>query len=329
MTGLSLRLAGLALALGLAAACAGGSDALAAAPKSKFEQAKIKAGLIYRKYYKAAFDSSLLGPEYKEVHEEAARLRGELDKALEEAADLDPHVRRAEAALERARDKPQDKQDASEIAARTEDLQIVRQRARADVELEANNHVYDTADDDDEAPKKAAVTCGAIDQNRAAELQKRIGIYEKRLADTQQEAKNINDALVNESKNLSELDKIELRRKLAVVERRIDRIKHDIEGFKKELEAALNPPPCSAPGKTEKKAEEKPEKKKAVPKTRRAAEKPSGQPAQSNSGGGTPGLSISIGIGGGGGGFGRGGGDRGGGDRGGGSSLESRGTERR
>jgi chromosome segregation ATPase len=283
-----VRLAG--LLLGLAFICAATGEAFAAAPKSKFEQAKIKAGIIYKKYYKAAFDSSVLGPEFKEVHEEANRLREQFDKAAQEAVDLDPSVRRAEEALKRAENKPEDKQNPDEIASRTEAVHIARQNARDDIESEAHSHVFDAIEEDAEAPKKAAAPCGEVDQKRIAELNNRIGIYERRLAETQQELKNIKAALTTASKDeLTQLQTRELIEKQAVFERRVQRLKHDLEGYRKELDAALNPKPCPPPGKTEeKKAEKTPEKKVRTQSKDKAA---------GETGVMTPGVSISIGGG--------------------------------
>lgn len=295
MTRSSFRLAGLLMALGFAIACAGGSDAFAAAPKSKFEQAKIKAGIIYKKYYKAAFDSSVLGPEFKEVHEEAARLREQFEKAVQEAVELDPAVRGADERLKRAQSKPEDKQDGAEISNRTEDVQIARQYSRDAIESEAHSRIFDAIETDEDAPKKAAAPCGEVDQKRIQELQTRIGIYEKRLADAQQELKNIKDGMREVLKEMSGGAKTvgynELMEREAVFERRVQRLKHDLEGYRKELDALVNPKPCPPPGKTEeRKAERTPEKKvRTQPKEKSAEE----------TGGPAPGMSIGIGIGGG------------------------------
>jgi hypothetical protein len=298
MTSSFLRLAGLIVALGLTVACAGISPAAAAAPKSKFEQAKIKAGLIYKKYYKAAFDSSILGPEFKEVHEEASRLREQFNKALDEAVDLDPNVRRTEDALKRAQNKPEDKQDPEEILARTEDVQIVRQNARGDIESEAHGHVFDVVDDDDDTPKKP-VACGEADQKRIQELQTRIEIYEKRLADAEQEARNINQAIQNSEKDgTTQIQLIELRDKNELLQRRIKRLKHNIEEYKTELNKVLNPPPCPAPSTSKQDdkpaKEDKPVKKASKPVEKKKAEK---EKDKGETGVNVPAIAIDVGVG--------------------------------
>ena len=65
-----------------------------------------------------------------------------------------------------------------------------------------------------------------------------------------------------------------------MVERRVTRLKHDLEDIKKDLEAVLNPKPCPAPKTSEDKKGDKGQRKESKTET-----------------GGPSGLNISIGIG--------------------------------
>ena len=305
MAGISLRLAGFLAVIGLAAMIAGGAPAQAAAPKSKFEQAKTKATIIYRKYYWAAQDASLL--DDKGIAEEAAKLREQWEKALEEAVALDPSVRRANDAYRRAANKPEDKRDEDEVMRRTEDVQIVTQNASAEIESEIHERIFAVDDDDATAPapKQAAAPVCPEDQKRAVALTNRISIYQKRLAEAENELRTINYSLANLANELTETQRSELNNKKERFERRIKVLKRDLEGFRKELDALSNklcppPPAASTPPDEKKKAEEKPtggkssERKTSVKKP---AQRKDGNKNETGAGA-SPSISIDIGGGG-------------------------------
>jgi hypothetical protein len=123
MAGKAWRFAGLVALAALGLAIVGGPSAEAAAPISRFEQAKIRAAAIYRKYYFAAQDDSLIAD--KAIHDRAVKLRAEWNAAFDAAVELDPAVQRAKRAYEAAMKRDE---DSDEAGRRAEDLQSSERR---------------------------------------------------------------------------------------------------------------------------------------------------------------------------------------------------------